>query len=83
MLKVMRELFPAGADWGRAEYWAGLRPMTPEGTPRLGTTRVKGVWLNSGLGHMGWTMSHGTARIVADLIAGRTPAIPLDGLLAA
>jgi D-amino-acid dehydrogenase len=29
---------------------------------------------------MGWTMSHGCARIVADLIAGKTPAIPLDGM---
>jgi D-amino-acid dehydrogenase len=29
---------------------------------------------------MGWTMSHGSARITADLVAGKTPAIPLDGM---
>jgi D-amino-acid dehydrogenase len=29
---------------------------------------------------MGWTMSCGTARIVTDLIAGRAPEVPLDGL---
>ena len=29
---------------------------------------------------MGWTMSHGTARITADLIAGRDTQIPLDGM---
>ena len=80
MLKIMAELFPDGADWSQARFWAGLRPMTPEGSPILGATPVKGLWLNTGLGHMGWTMSHATARIVADLVAGRTPAIPLDGL---
>lgn len=83
MLKIMRELFPSGADWGACEYWAGLRPMTPEGTPILGPTRLRNLWLNTGLGHMGWTMSHATARITADLIAGRKPQIPLDGMTAA
>ena len=29
---------------------------------------------------MGWTMASGTARIVADLIAGKTPEIALTGL---
>jgi D-amino-acid dehydrogenase len=83
MLKIMRELFPSGADWSACEYWAGLRPMTPEGTPILGKSPKRNLWLNTGLGHMGWTMSHATARITADLIAGRKPAIPLDGLTAA
>ena len=82
MLKIMHELFPSGADWGACEYWAGLRPMTPEGTPILGPTRLRNLWLNTGLGHMGWTMSHATARITADLVAQRKPAIPLDGLTA-
>jgi D-amino-acid dehydrogenase len=80
MLKVIKGLFPDGADYSRAEYWAGLRPMTPQGTPILGQGRQRNLWLNTGQGHMGWTMSHGGARITADLIAGRTPAIPLDGL---
>ena len=80
MVGVMNELFPDGADWSRAEYWAGLRPMTPEGTPILGQSRYRNLWFNTGQGHMGWTMSHGAARITADLIAGKPPAIPLDGM---
>ena len=44
---------------------------------------VQNLILNCGHGHVGWTMSHGSARIAADLIAGRAPAIPLDGLMAA
>ena len=80
MTSVVKALFPDGADYSRAEYWAGLRPMTPEGTPILGATRFKNLWMNTGQGHMGWTMSHGAGRLVADLIAGRKPAVPLDGM---
>jgi len=82
MLATMKALFPDGADWSRASYWAGLRPMTPEGTPLLGGSRMKNLWFNTGQGHMGWTMSHGAARITADLIAGKPPAIALDGMTA-
>jgi D-amino-acid dehydrogenase len=81
MLQVMRELYPDGADWQESEYWAGLRPMTPEGTPILGQSRYKNLWFNTGQGHMGWTMSHGAARITADLIAGKTPEISLEGMV--
>jgi D-amino-acid dehydrogenase len=80
MTSVIKGLFPDGADYARTEYWAGLRPMTPEGTPILGTTKFSNLWMNTGQGHMGWTMSHGASRIVADLIAGRAPAIPLEGM---
>jgi D-amino-acid dehydrogenase len=80
MTNVIKGLFPDGADYARTEYWAGLRPMTPEGTPILGKTKFENLWMNTGQGHMGWTMSHGASRIVADLIAGKAPAIPLDGM---
>lgn len=80
MLAAMKELFPDGADWDRASFWAGLRPMTPEGTPILGPSRMRNLWFNTGQGHMGWTMSHGAARITADLILGKRPAIALDGM---
>jgi D-amino-acid dehydrogenase len=78
MKSVARELYPDGADYDRAEMWAGLRPMTPDNLPVLGRRRHRNLWFNTGHGHIGWTMSHGTARIIADLIAGREPAIPLN-----
>ena len=80
MLKAARALFPDGGDWDQPTYWAGLRPMTPEGTPFLGPARQKNLFLNCGHGHMGWTMACGTARITADLIAGRPAEIDLAGL---
>ena len=83
MKRVTQELFPDGAEYDRAEMWAGLRPMTPTNLPLIGRRRLKNLILNCGHGHIGWTMSHGSARIAADLIAGRAPAIPMDGLMAA
>jgi D-amino-acid dehydrogenase len=83
MKRVTQELFPDGAEYDRAQMWAGLRPMTPTNLPLIGQRRFKNLVLNCGHGHIGWTMSHGSARIAADLIAGRAPAIPLDGLMAA
>ena len=83
MTRVTRELFPDGADYDRAEMWAGLRPMTPTNLPFLGRApRHDNLYLNTGHGHIGWTMSHGSARITADIISGRKPAIPMDGLTA-
>lgn len=81
MLGAIRDLFPDGADYTRPTYWAGLRPMTPEGTPRFGRHRYTNMFYNAGHGHMGWTMAPGSARVAADLLKGERPAIPLDGML--
>jgi D-amino-acid dehydrogenase len=80
MLSVAEELYPEGGDYDQAELWAGLRPMTPEGTPIFGRKKYANLYFNCGQGHMGWTMAHGSARITADLIAGKETAIPLDGM---
>lgn len=71
------DLFPGG-DLAKASFWTGLRPMTPDGTPIIGPTGVKGLYLNTGHGTLGWTMSAGSARLLADLITGRTPEIAAD-----
>ncbi len=83
MLESARELFPEAADYERPRYWAGLRPMTPEGTPIIGPSRYKNLWLNTGHGHMGWTMSCGSGRALSDLIGGRKPELDLDGIMPA
>jgi D-amino-acid dehydrogenase len=80
MLGVMRKLFPEGANYEKPSYWAGLRPMTPEGTPIFGRGRFRNMVFNAGHGHMGWTMSAGSARIAADLVSDRKPAIDLAGM---
>jgi D-amino-acid dehydrogenase len=82
MKSVTEDLYPDGADYDRAEMWAGLRPMTPNNLPFFGRRRFRNLYLNTGHGHIGWTMSHGSAKITADLIAGRSPAISMEGLMA-
>ncbi|MCW5666590.1 MAG: D-amino acid dehydrogenase [Piscinibacter sp.] len=77
---VVTDLFPHGGDVSRAEFWTGLRPMTPDGTPIVGGTRYRNLSLATGHGTLGWTMAAGTGRVLADLISGREPEISLDGL---
>ncbi|WP_428032392.1 D-amino acid dehydrogenase [Ancylobacter sp.] len=69
------ELFGGGGDLRRATFWSGLRPMTPDGTPVIGPTRYANLFLNGGHGTLGWTMSCGSARVLADLMSGRAPEI--------
>ena len=80
---VVTDLFPKGGDVTQAEFWTGLRPMTPDGTPILGPTRFDNLYLSTGHGTLGWTMAAGTGRLMADLIGGRRPEISLDGLTVA
>ncbi|HRP27824.1 MAG TPA: D-amino acid dehydrogenase [Burkholderiaceae bacterium] len=77
---VVTDLFPDGGDVSRAEFWCGLRPMTPDGTPIVGPTKLANLYLATGHGTLGWTMAAGTGRVMADLISGRKPEIDLDGL---
>ena len=77
---VVRSLYPDGGDLSRAEFWTGLRPSTPDGPPVVGATKYRNLWLNTGHGTLGWTMACGSARYLADLMDGRTPAIDTEGL---
>jgi D-amino-acid dehydrogenase len=77
---VLGDLFPAGGDLAGAEFWCGLRPMTPDGTPIVGPTAITNLFLATGHGTLGWTMAAGTARVIADVVSGRAAAIALDGL---
>jgi D-amino-acid dehydrogenase len=77
---VVTDLFPGGGSVEGAEFWTGLRPMTPDGTPLLGATPVPRLLLATGHGTLGWTMAAGTGRLMADLVAGRSPEIDMQGL---
>lgn len=68
----VESLFGGAADQSRAVLWAGLRPMTPDGTPIIGQAGARNLFLNTGHGTLGWTMAAGSARVVTDLIAGRS-----------
>jgi D-amino-acid dehydrogenase len=80
LMHVVGDLFPDGGDLSRADFWCGLRPMTPDGTPVVGPTFMANLWLATGHGTLGWTMAAGTARVMADLIGGRKAEIEMEGL---
>ena len=77
---VVQDLFPQSGDLARATPWTGLRPMTPDGTPIIGPTDYRGLYLNTGHGTLGWTLSCGSGRLLADLISGNQPEIGAHGL---
>ena len=77
---VLNDLFPGAGNLTQAEYWCGLRPMTPDNPPVLGATAYKNLFLNTGHGTLGWTMACGSGKVVADLISNRRSEIDLEGL---
>jgi D-amino-acid dehydrogenase len=74
------DLFPRGGDVAKAEFWTGLRPMTPDGTPVVGPTPYSNLFLNTGHGTLGWTMACGSGRLLSDLVTGKRPEIDTEGL---
>lgn len=75
LVEQARTLFPSTLDFANVHFWSGLRPVTPSGIPALGRTRLRNLFLNAGHGNLGWTMSAGSGKIIADLVSGRAPAI--------
>ncbi|MGI6247098.1 MAG: D-amino acid dehydrogenase [Pseudochelatococcus sp.] len=69
----VRRAFPA-IDTDRVAPWAGLRPMMPDMMPRVRRGRMKGVFYNTGHGHLGWTLSAATAELIAGQVAADYPA---------
>lgn len=80
LINNFMKLFPDFPNLDSAQHWAGLRPMTPDGIPFLGPTPIRNLYVNTGHGHLGWTMACGSAKAVADLIAGEPPDIDLSGI---
>lgn len=80
VMDALESLFPqTGPARGEAEYWCGLRPMTPDGSPVLGVVPQFGnLFINSGHGTLGWTLGAGSAAAVADLVCGSAPQLDLS-----
>jgi D-amino-acid dehydrogenase len=75
---LLAAIFPSIAaqlSLSGAEAWAGLRPMSADGVPFIGLTQIRGLHVNAGHGHLGWTLAAGSACLLADLIMGNTPEI--------
>ena len=79
LVDEVKAAFPKASDFTRLSPWCGMRPATPKGMPVIGATPHSNLWLNVGHGALGFTLALATGRILADLAAGRAPAVPLEG----
>jgi len=73
LVRRYEELFPGVADTSQPNFWAGLRPSTPDNLPYIGRSKIANLWLNAGHGTLGWTHGAGSGRALAELISGRRP----------
>ncbi|MDQ3061172.1 MAG: D-amino acid dehydrogenase [Pseudomonadota bacterium] len=84
LYKVLQDWFPGAAQHsgsnGSVQVWKGARPMLPDGLPLLGHSGRPGLWFNFGHGANGWALSCGSARALADLMAGNPAEIDMEGL---
>jgi D-amino-acid dehydrogenase len=74
------DLFPDAGDPDSARFWTGLRPATPSNVPLVGRTRYRNLYLDTGHGTLGWTMACGSGRLLADIVAQRTPGVDFQWL---
>lgn len=75
LARNLAETFPGACDMAELIPWAGLRPSTPDDLPRIGRTRLDNLLVNLGQGSLGFTLAAGSGRLLADIVAGRPPAV--------
>ena len=71
MLDAARRVAPDAADYdaGETHPWGGFRPVTPSSRPLVGPARVRGLFLNTGHGVLGWTLACATGHDVAQAVS--------------
>ncbi len=79
LVRETRAAFPGSLGLPGREVWVGQRPATPTGLPLLGPTRFDNLFLDTGHGALGFTLALGSARVIADLVAGRPSVIRAIG----
>jgi D-amino-acid dehydrogenase len=76
LVRETRETFGTGVDHTTVMPWAGMRPATPGGRPIIDRAGASNLWLNVGHGALGFTLAMGSARVLADRLAGHEPVVP-------
>jgi D-amino-acid dehydrogenase len=77
LYKVLHDWFPgAGTMTHGVQEWKGARPMLPNRPPLVGASGIPGLWFNTGHGSSGWALACGSARLLADRVAGQAGEIP-------
>ena len=75
LTELARRRAPQAADYSAQsihQSWGGFRPLTPDGRPLIGATRIKGLYLNTGHGSLGWTLACASGEALVSSIAPAT-----------
>jgi D-amino-acid dehydrogenase len=76
LVRLLQNVLPQESfDSSAARSWCGLRPMSADGVPIIGPTPVPNLFVNTGHGHLGWTLAAGSARLLSDLLTQRAPGL--------
>ncbi|MCB1746396.1 MAG: D-amino acid dehydrogenase [Gammaproteobacteria bacterium] len=86
LYRLVEQVYPDGTaciDRRQVVEWCGFRPMSPDGVGLMGPSAVPGLFLNTGHGHLGWTMAPGAGKLVADQVLGVAAGIAREDYLPA
>ena len=78
LLQAIYPDFAAKLDAQDITPWAGFRPMTADSVPILGKTKMDNLFLNTGHGHLGWTMAAGSGKAVAGVMLGQKAGLGVE-----
>ena len=79
LMTLLKQVLPTGGfERAQAKPWCGLRPMSVDGVPIIGKTPIGNLWVNTGHGHLGWTMAAGSGQLLSDLLTGGSPRVNPD-----
>ena len=85
LYKTLESIYPsisANLDLEKGALWYGFRPMSPDGMPYIGPTKISGLFVNTGHGHSGWTLAMGSGDVLADLMLKNQPSLDVEPFLA-
>ena len=82
---MLKNVYPnlfSQIDTNEGKIWHGFRPMSADGLPYIGKTKVDGLYVNCGQGHLGWTLAMGSANLLADEVQNQKSLINIKPYLA-
>lgn len=76
----LQHWYPGSVLHQQVQQGVSVRPVVVDGLPLLGASAVPGVWLHLPSAGQGWGLACGSAQLLAQQIAGRTPALDFAAL---
>ena len=83
--KMLENIYPnlfKQIDINQGKIWHGFRPVSADGLPFIGKTKIEGLYVNCGQGHLGWTLAMGSANLLADEVQNCESVIDINPYLA-